>query len=117
MILVFYLFSILIIIIGILCVLLLTSKFEITVKDLYSRLMITKSTTPAKFFQNNALLDFLAVTCGVDVTKPNFMLKVQTLYALYTNALFDMPSNIYNSAIQKIRNSVTPIFNLTGSTM
>lgn len=35
MILVFYLFSILIIIIGILCVLLLTSKFEITVKDLY----------------------------------------------------------------------------------
>lgn len=92
-------------------------RIDLTVRDLYSKFMISKASTPAKFFQNNGLIDFLAVTCGVNVVEPNFTLKMRLMMSLYTNAVFDMPSNIYDRLIRGIRNTVTPIFSLTGSTM
>ena len=89
-------------------------KLSFSIKDLYTNLMITKSTRPWAFFENNGLIDFLAVTCGVNITEPNFTLKLYTLEALYKNLLFDVPENLSNSIIERVRNWVRPFFTLTG---
>lgn len=87
-------------------------KVTISVKDLYSNLMITKSSKPQLFFNNQGLIDFLAVTCGVDITSPNLSMKLETLISSYLNTLFDIPSNYYNSIIQDIRQLIEPMFKI-----
>ena len=67
---------------------------------------------PAEFFANQGLIDFLAVTCGVIITKTNLYLKVATIISVYANSLFDIPSTIYDSFVQGISNSVKPLFML-----
>jgi len=87
-------------------------KITVGVKDLYSNLMMTSSTKPDLFFQNQGLIDFLAVTCGVDITKPNFMLKLETMFAVFFGQMVDLPGNYFRQFIQDIRGKVEPIFKI-----
>lgn len=91
------------------------ARIELSIKDLYSKIFMPKSAT--KLLRNNGLIDFLSVTCGVNVVEPNFLLKLNLMTALYGSNVFDIPSKISNSIIQGIRNATTPIFSLTGRTM
>lgn len=87
-------------------------RVSLGVKDLYSNLMISPVSKPGLFFQNQGLIDFLAVTCGVNVTKPNLALKMETLFSLLLNKVMDIPSDFYRSFIENIRNSVEGLWRL-----
>lgn len=87
-------------------------KVTLGIKDLYSNLMITNATRPDLFFQNNGLIDFLAVTCGVDITKPNFLLKLETIYSVFFGKALDLPKNMYNEMIQAIRRQIDPLIRI-----
>lgn len=87
-------------------------KVTISVRDLYTNLMATKSSKPQLFFNNQGLIDFLAVSCGVDITSPNLTMKLESIISSYVNSLFDIPSNYYDSVIQSIRNVIEPMFKL-----
>lgn len=86
---------------------------QIDVADLYSNLMITKSSKPWLFFNNQGLIDFLAVTCGVDITQPNLILKLESIISTYLESLFDIPSNYYKGIIQSVRQKLEPLFKIT----
>jgi lysophospholipase L1-like esterase len=81
-------------------------KVSISVKDLHSTLSIPKSSQPALFFNNNALIEFLAATCGVDTMIPNLALKAETLLHTVGNVVTDIPSNMYQGFSQRLNNTV-----------
>lgn len=87
-------------------------KVQISVKDLYSGLMITPNSRPDLFFENKGLMNWLAVTCGVDITQPAFMEKWWTIIMTLATSIKDIPYNIINDVVQKVRNSIEWIWKL-----
>lgn len=78
-------------------------KVSLSLKDLYSDLMITPSTSPIKFFSNQGLMDFLAVNCGVDITKPNFITYINVLTSMLIGRPLDVPDQIFNHFMDSVR--------------
>jgi len=88
-------------------------KISLNVKDLYPNLMISKSTAPTLFFSNQGLIEFLAVTCGVNLTTADIGLKIETILKTLTNTITDIPSSMYDTALESIRNAIEPWFKIT----
>ena len=78
-------------------------KVSMTLKDLYTDLMITSSTNPVKFFSNQGLMDFLAVNCGVDITKPNFITYINVLTSMLVGRPLDVPDQIFEHFMESVR--------------
>ena len=74
-------------------------KISFTLKDLYSQLMVTKSNKPGDFFNNQSLMDFLAVTAGLNILEPNLKLKLDTIASTLVTKVLDTPSNVYQDFI------------------
>ena len=87
-------------------------KVQISVKDLYSELSVPNSGSPAAFMQNQGMIDFLAVTCGVDITEPTFILKIKTMFAIFLDKIFDIPQNVYQEVLEDLRNILEPWINI-----
>lgn len=87
-------------------------KVQLSIKDLYTELSVPNSGSPSAFMQNQSMIDFLAVTCGVDITEPTFILKIKTMFAIFTNKLFDMPQNWYNDFLEDLRDILEPWINI-----
>lgn len=87
-------------------------KISLGIKDMYSNLMITPSSEPALFFQNFGLIDFLTVTCGVDITKPQFKLQLDAILTTLTNTLTDIPTNFIRDSIEGIKTRVEKFYKL-----
>ena len=85
---------------------------NLSVKDLYTNLMISKSTKPSLFFVNQGLIEFLAVTCGVNITQANIGIKIDAILQTLLSTIRDIPSNVYTSAIEGIRNRIQWWFKL-----
>jgi hypothetical protein len=81
-------------------------KVTFSVKDLYSNLMVSKSTTPELYFNNTSLIEFIAVNCGVDITKPQLALKIENLVSAFSNVLTDIPTQVYSGFVDNIRKAV-----------
>lgn len=72
-------------------------KISFTIKDLYNQLMVTKTNKPGDFFNNQSLMDFLAVTSGLNILEPNLKLKIDTIASTLVQRVVDAPSNLYQS--------------------
>lgn len=88
-------------------------KVELSVTDLYSSMSISKTSTPKLFFANQGLIEFLAVTSGLNITQGNIGLKIDTIIQTYTNTLKDLFPNLHDSIVQSIRNAIEPWFKNT----
>lgn len=86
-------------------------KITLSIKELYGNLMMSPSTKPSFFFANQGLIDFLGVTCGVDMTMPNIYFKFNLVSALISGNLKSIPSNTYYGLTQSFRNWVQSKFN------
>ena len=87
-------------------------RVSVGVRDLYTNLMITKSSKPGLYFNNQGLIDFLAVSCGVDIIAPNIELKIATIKDTLLSTIFDIPENVEQGISQMIRNTIQAIFTL-----
>ena len=85
-------------------------KISISLKDLYSDLMMTPTSKPMEFFSNSGMIDFLCVHCGIDITKPQFILYIDTISALLLGKAIDIPTNIFNAFIQNVRRITNPLY-------
>lgn len=78
-------------------------KVSLSVRDLYSDLMITPTTKPGLFYANRGLSNWLAVTSGIDVAKPATMEKWEGIMM----ALVAQPTevtDIYSVLKERLRN-------------
>ena len=57
--------------------------------------MMTPSNEPLLFLTNASLIDYLAVSCGLDVTTPQLEKKIQMYTDAIIGAIQDVPSNAW----------------------
>lgn len=81
-------------------------KIQLSVKDLYSNLMMAPSNKPFLFFSNQGMMEFLGATCGVDLSKPNIELKIQIGMAIFLKKYTDIVPNVKRSFIENISNKI-----------
>ena len=77
---------------------------DITITDLYKDLMISKTTEPNKYFSNVSLINYLGMTCGLELTKPQTLIQLETIGAMFSNVILDIPSIIYQDVREGIGN-------------
>lgn len=82
-------------------------RVTMSVKDLYADMSITSNTKPGLFFNNSGMMNWLAVTSGLDMTQPSFAERFNALATALTGQLSDMPSNLWNSTWESIRNKLS----------
>lgn len=70
-------------------------KVTLNIKDLYSKLMMTPAHRPDLFFTNQGMIDYLGSMCGLDLTRPNIITKMETIKALLSEY---KPTNLLSSA-------------------
>lgn len=85
-------------------------KVNLSIKDLYATQMITPSSRPGLFFENKGLINWLAITCGVNIAEPAMTEKWKAVFhALLESAVYDIPDNVYQPMIESLRNRIQPI--------
>lgn len=72
-------------------------RFSIT--PLYSNLMVTSSDHPLLFLSNTALVEYLAIMCGVDLKKANNELKYEAAVNSIRRRFKDAPVNVARSVM------------------
>lgn len=82
-------------------------KITMTIKDLYSELMMTPSNSPLLFMSNSSLIDYLAVNCGLDLVMPQIENKVDYLMDVISSAFTDIPENIKGEFVKAVDNLVS----------
>ena len=83
-------------------------KVSLGIKDLYSELMITPSNEPLLFLSNSSLIDYLATSCGLDMTKPQLSNKIEYLTGVLGSSFEDIPENVSGEIKKKIDDMVAP---------
>lgn len=85
-------------------------KITMNIKDLYSQLMMSPSNKPSLFFANQGMMDYLGSMCGVDLTTPNVVFKINHIKALLAG-INDIPSNMYRDMTQSLYNRLSKFTN------
>nr|DAO30467.1 MAG TPA: SH3 domain protein [Caudoviricetes sp.] len=83
-------------------------RVSLNIKDLYSDLMMTPSSAPMMFLTNSSLIDYLAVTCGLDVTAPQLDKKIQMYTDVITSAAKDIPNNVFSILDNAVQSFIIP---------
>lgn len=78
-------------------------KVTLNIKDLYAKLMMTPSHRPDLFFTNQGMIDYLGSMCGLDLTRPNIITKMETIKALLADYT---PTNYLNSAYRSFTEGI-----------
>lgn len=78
-------------------------KISFNIKDLYDNLMITPAYKPGDFFNNDGLIDFLAITAGIDILKPDLKTKLEVVAQTLLNKFTDIPANIYQDFMESLK--------------
>lgn len=79
---------------------------DITLKDLYSALMVTKENNPGAFCNNLCLVDYIANTCGVNINEPDFVRQMDMYIILKMNKWKHVIPNVWDSIQQDLANGI-----------
>ena len=84
----------------------LPNEVDVTldIADLYTSLSMTPQSSPMMFINNSSLVEYLAINCGLSVTQPNLSTKYEYLLGAFTNAVTDIPSNVYSKLQEEVNN-------------
>jgi hypothetical protein len=82
----------------------------LTIKDFYAQLMMTRSDQFRLFWTNQGLIDFLGNMCGLDLTKPNSIVKIDVVQMLLANKVSDIIPNTYFKLTEGFKNKVRNFF-------
>lgn len=83
-------------------------RVSLSIRDLYSDLMITPATKPGLFYANRGLGNWLAVTSGLDVTQPAYVEKWASIMWALVGATMNF-SNAYDYVTQFLQNKIRPL--------
>lgn len=83
----------------------LATNLQVTmsIRDLYSDMMISKSTEPGSFFANQSLMDYLAINSGLDVSKPHVLKDLQLMASTLMGSLVQLDDLIYGNMIEDVQ--------------
>lgn len=81
-----------------------TIKVSMSITDLYNNLMITSTHSPASFFRNEGLMNYLAVTGNIDLHVPHLKIMMEVAATLLVTKFTDLPTDLGRNFINGIRN-------------
>ena len=79
----------------------------LNIRDLYSDLSISPANKPRLFINNSSLIEYLATTCGMSLTKPNLETKYKMILDTMISSFTDIPSNVKSSIDETINNFIS----------
>lgn len=81
-------------------------RVSLSIKDLYTKLSMTKESQVNLFFQNQSLIEFLGALCGVNLIKSEFQLKVDLIKTLLFGYVENLPRRAFEDIADTLRNNV-----------
>lgn len=93
----------------------LPTEVDVTlgIDDLYSDLTMTPSSAPRNFVNNSSLIEYLATSCGMSITSPNFKKKYTNIINTVVASFTDIPGSIKSSVeeeVYKLISSFTSLY-------
>lgn len=85
---------------------------RVSVKDLYSAMSLPKGTSPAEFFANTGLTEFLMVTAGVDISRQDIGDKWKIWTALMKNSMNSLVQKTTYDAMMAFKHHASGIFKI-----
>lgn len=79
---------------------------DMTLKDLYTMMSITKENNPGAFVNNLCLVDYIANTCGININEPDFIRQVDLYLILKMNKFKHIIPNVWSSVEQEFSNKM-----------
>ena len=86
---------------------------QIEIVPLVNELMITSSSHPVLFCQNEMLLSYLSNFCGFDMLANNLETKVEMMTRFIDNRILDIPHSIDNKISDTLYNTLHKYFELS----
>lgn len=80
---------------------------SIDLKDLYSSMNMTPSSSPNLFVHNSSLVEYLAVNCGLDLTKPNLRTKLNFEVDTILSSFEDIGTNVKSKIEESFNQWIT----------
>ena len=84
-------------------------QVSLGVKDLYTQLMMTSTMHPIQFMNNQGLIDFLGVVCGLNFAKPTLVVRTQAIISVLKGTIFGTPGEIVSDFRQSLSNALKGI--------
>lgn len=69
---------------------------NLTIKDLYNMLAISKGSDPGNFVNNNILMDYIANTCGININQMDIQRSLEIWMILRLNIIKNLPNTFMN---------------------
>lgn len=77
---------------------------DMTLKDLYSAMTITKENNPAAFCNNICLVDYIANTCGININEPDLLRTLDYYSMLKLNKFKHAIPNVWAKLQENVKN-------------
>lgn len=87
---------------------------KLHIRDLYADMSLSPATKPLLFIHNSSLVDYLAVSCGLDILRPNIAKKANMVWKTASNAFLNIPSNVANVISEDLGNKLTNLTSQLG---
>lgn len=88
---------------------------DITLKDLYSAMTITKENNPGAFTNNLCLVDYIANMCGVNINEPDFIRQFDMYLILKLNKYKHFIPNAWFTVQQSLANKIMDVYDKMSS--
>lgn len=86
----------------------------LNIRDLYSDLSISSGKDPRLFINNSSLVEYLAVSCGLSLTRPNMEARFKMVIDTMISAFTDIPTTVKSSIDETIDNWIQQSIGLKG---
>lgn len=88
---------------------------NLSFKDLYSMIMLSKSTNKVSWFMaNTGLMDYIACNCGVNINEPDIIRQVNMYAELVKNKYLQMPNRMWSKLTENIEHGIMNIYRKIG---
>lgn len=87
-------------------------RVSMSIRDLYSDLMMAPATKPGLFYANRGLANWLATTSGLDVTQPAYKEKWSSIMWALVGGTMNF-TNIYDIVGERLRNIISPVIDMS----
>ena len=83
-------------------------------KDLYSMIILTKASKADWFMANTALMDYIACNCGVNINEPDIRRQLTMYFSLKKNEYLQLPNRTWGMFTQELSNRISNMYSRMG---
>lgn len=83
-------------------------------KDLYSMIILTKASKVNWFMANTSLMDYIACNCGVNINEPDIQRQLTMYFSLKKNEYLQLPNRTWGMFTQELSSKISNMYSKFG---